>query len=102
MALFADLEKKTKVLFEYFLTEILTPAVIWALSHPELTIAISAGLFLVSAKAYAKIRSLRCPNCRSKHLRRSHRRNLLERFLSFVSIYPFRCDSCGLRFKTLR
>lgn len=42
-----------------------------------------------------------CPNCRSKDIRRSHRRNLLERLLSFVCIYPFRCDSCGERFKKL-
>jgi CheY-like chemotaxis protein len=39
-----------------------------------------------------------CPACGSDSTRRSHRRNLWERSLSFVGIYPFRCKACDYRF----
>lgn len=40
-----------------------------------------------------------CPFCESKHLRRSRRRNLLERVvLRLVSVRPYRCLDCNRRF----
>ncbi|MGH7311695.1 MAG: PilZ domain-containing protein [Candidatus Rokuibacteriota bacterium] len=35
-------------------------------------------------------------------MRRSHRSGALERLLSLLYVYPFRCQSCGHRFLTLR
>jgi C4-type Zn-finger protein len=40
---------------------------------------------------------MRCPRCSSKDVRRSRRRNLLERIAS-VLIKPYRCDNCDYRF----
>jgi c-di-GMP-binding flagellar brake protein YcgR len=45
---------------------------------------------------------LRCPACKSDFVRRSSRRNVLERLLSVVSVYPFRCQLCSLRFFAFR
>jgi hypothetical protein len=42
-----------------------------------------------------------CPYCRSNGVRRSHRKNLGEAVLSFVGVYPFRCDDCYGRFRKL-
>jgi hypothetical protein len=41
----------------------------------------------------------KCPHCHSNDVRRSHRQNSLDVALSFVGIYPFRCESCNGRFK---
>jgi transposase-like protein len=38
-----------------------------------------------------------CPRCASAAVRRSHRRGV-ERLLSLLAIYPFRCKSCHSRF----
>ena len=43
----------------------------------------------------------KCPYCRSNGVRRSHRKNLGEVVLSFVGVYPFRCDDCYGRFRKL-
>ena len=43
-----------------------------------------------------------CPECSTEYVRRVRRRSIAERFLSAVYIYPFRCQLCGYRFKTLR
>jgi PilZ domain len=43
-----------------------------------------------------------CPECSTEYVRRVRRRSIAERFLSVVYIYPFRCQLCGYRFKTLR
>ena len=40
---------------------------------------------------------LLCPRCASSAVRRSHRRGL-ERLLSLLAVYPFRCESCHARF----
>jgi len=40
---------------------------------------------------------LLCPRCASSAVRRSHRRGL-ERLLSLLAVYPFRCKSCQARF----
>lgn len=39
-----------------------------------------------------------CPTCFSGFVKRSRRRNAIERFLSLVSIYPYRCQLCQHRF----
>ncbi len=39
-----------------------------------------------------------CPRCRKPFTRRSQRRGLLERCISLVHIYPFRCQLCAHRF----
>jgi hypothetical protein len=41
---------------------------------------------------------LRCPQCTSTLVRRSHRRGS-ERLLSLLTLYPFRCEECGTRFR---
>jgi hypothetical protein len=41
----------------------------------------------------------KCPYCQSNSVRRSHRKNIGEVALSFVGIYPFRCESCYGRFR---
>jgi hypothetical protein len=43
-------------------------------------------------------RDLRCPACRGRKIRRSHRRNLFEKAVSLSRIYPFRCTDCQHRF----
>jgi hypothetical protein len=43
-----------------------------------------------------------CPSCREGKVRRSQRKNTLERFLSLAYIYPFRCQRCGHRFFKLQ
>jgi uncharacterized protein with PIN domain len=40
---------------------------------------------------------LRCPQCTSPLVRRSHRRGS-ERLLSLLTLYPFRCEECRIRF----
>ncbi len=39
-----------------------------------------------------------CPACRKNFVRRSQRRGVVERTLSLVYIYPFRCQLCTRRF----
>jgi hypothetical protein len=39
----------------------------------------------------------RCPRCSSEETRRSARRGI-ERVLSWVGLYPFRCEACNGRF----
>src|SRR5438093_5834922 len=41
-----------------------------------------------------------CPRCTSTAVRRSHRKGI-ERLLSLLGIYPFRCENCSYRFKRL-
>lgn len=43
-----------------------------------------------------------CPNCGRDFVRRSHRQGLLERVLSVIYVYPFRCQLCMHRFLTLQ
>jgi hypothetical protein len=43
-----------------------------------------------------------CPQCNAKHVRRSHRANLLEHVLSRCFVYPFRCEICRHRFLALQ
>jgi PilZ domain len=40
-----------------------------------------------------------CPRCRRDFVQRVHRRWGLERVLSLLYIYPFRCQLCGHRFR---
>jgi hypothetical protein len=42
----------------------------------------------------------RCPRCSSDETRRSARRGI-ERVLSLVGVYPFRCERCAARFLRL-
>ena len=44
---------------------------------------------------------LRCPQCGGRRARRCHRVGALERALSGVYVYPFRCQLCGRRFRAL-
>jgi PilZ domain len=43
-----------------------------------------------------------CPECSTEYVKRVRRQTLAERLLSFFYIYPFHCQLCGCRFKTLR
>ena len=42
-----------------------------------------------------------CPECSTEYVIRVRRQTIAERLLSLLSIYPFRCQLCGYRFKTL-
>jgi len=44
----------------------------------------------------------RCPNCGWQDVRRSHARGSIEKLLSSLSIYRFRCRSCNQRFFSLQ
>jgi hypothetical protein len=52
---------------------------------------------MVRITGHLKIR--KCPYCHSPDVRRSHRKNLGEIALSFLGIYPFRCEDCSGRFR---
>lgn len=43
-----------------------------------------------------------CPRCQSDLVRRVPRRGLVERLLSRAFVYPFRCQLCSVRFKSMR
>jgi len=43
-----------------------------------------------------------CPVCRSRTVRRSVRRNLIERMRSLTGQYPYRCFDCQTRFFAFR
>ena len=45
---------------------------------------------------------LRCPKCHSEVVRRSRRSGILERLLSALYLYPFRCERCDHRFTAFR
>lgn len=45
---------------------------------------------------------LRCPRCGRHIVRRSHRLGVVERLLSALYVYPFRCQLCGRRFRALQ
>lgn len=45
---------------------------------------------------------IQCPRCRKNFVRRSHRKGFSEACLSWFSLYPFRCQVCGHRFKTFQ
>jgi hypothetical protein len=82
--------------------DFVNPVLAWAMANVELSIAAVAVLILWLALVYNRRRRLRCPRCRSKLVRRSHRENLWEKLLSTIPIHPYRCDDCGYRFKKLR
>lgn len=42
-----------------------------------------------------------CPECSTEYVIRVRRQTIAERLLSLLCIYPFRCQLCGYRFKTL-
>ncbi len=44
----------------------------------------------------------RCPKCGQLRVRRCPRVGILERMLSTVSVYPFRCQLCGRRFRAIQ
>jgi hypothetical protein len=41
----------------------------------------------------------RCPGCGWRNVRLSHTRTVIDSALSMFSIFPFRCRSCGIRFR---
>jgi PilZ domain len=43
-----------------------------------------------------------CPECSTEYVKRVRRQTIAERLLSLLYIYPFHCQLCGCRFKTLR
>ena len=46
--------------------------------------------------------ALTCRRCRSEFARRSSRKTLAEQLLSFVYVFPFRCQLCQHRFLAFR
>jgi hypothetical protein len=51
-----------------------------------------------TASSFAILR--RCPACKNPHIRRTGRQGWLEKLLSIVNFYPFRCTNyeCNHRF----
>jgi PilZ domain len=45
---------------------------------------------------------LRCPNCARDFVRRVARSGLWEVLLSFFYVYPYKCQICGERFRSLQ
>ncbi len=45
--------------------------------------------------------TMQCPHCGSKRLRRSARRSLIEKTLTFF-VLPYRCVPCDRRFYRIR
>ena len=45
---------------------------------------------------------LRCPHCARDFVRRVARTGLSEVLMSFIYIYPFKCQLCGDRFRSLQ
>lgn len=45
---------------------------------------------------------LKCPECSRRFVRRVSRSGPAETLLSVVYIYPFKCQICGVRFRTLQ
>jgi len=43
-----------------------------------------------------------CPRCGSPDVRRTRRVGLIERLLSLVYVYPFRCARCLHRYRAMR
>jgi hypothetical protein len=43
-----------------------------------------------------------CPKCKVDQAHRSHRRGLLERLVTELAIYPYRCRACQHRFLRFR
>jgi len=48
------------------------------------------------------MKALACPKCKSELVGRTHRSGLVEHALSLAYIYPFKCQICQRRFRTLR
>jgi hypothetical protein len=42
--------------------------------------------------------SMKCRSCKSREVRRSSRRNAVERLLSAFGLLPYRCLDCNRRF----
>jgi ribosomal protein L37AE/L43A len=44
-----------------------------------------------------------CPSCHSLHIRRAHKKGLLEKILAgLTGIHPYRCEECDARFLSRR
>jgi hypothetical protein len=48
------------------------------------------------------MKTLACPKCKSELVGRTHRSGMVEHALSLAYIYPFKCQICQRRFRTLR
>jgi hypothetical protein len=44
------------------------------------------------------LRARRCPQCRTRHVRRSRHRRVWEKLLGLLTIRPYRCHGCNFRF----
>ncbi len=45
---------------------------------------------------------LTCPDCSTEYIKRARRESLKERLLSLVYVYPYFCQLCGHRFRSLQ
>ncbi len=43
-----------------------------------------------------------CPDCKQDFVQRARRKGLIDYLLSFAFIYPFRCQLCARRFKSIQ
>ena len=60
----------------------------------------SASLRLHESQMHT--RKVDCPLCGSTKVRRSYRKGLVDRLLSLIMIYPFRCRLCTFRFHRMQ
>jgi hypothetical protein len=59
---------------------------------------------LIPSKFLAHLKLLTdesCPYCRSTNIARSHRRYSLEKPLSILGLWPYRCSDCKARFRKM-
>ena len=45
---------------------------------------------------------LSCPDCATEYVKRARRESLKDRLLSLIYVYPFFCQLCGHRFRSLQ
>ena len=78
----------------------MTSLFFWPINHPALTLT---GTCIVAFRIAARFlrtkkEKVTCPFCTSGDIRYSHRKNPLERLLTFIRLRPFRCTDCRSRF----
>jgi hypothetical protein len=70
------------------------------LSVQSVSLAASFGSAIVAIMGPSG--KVQCPKCHNNGVRRSPRKGAMEHVLSLAYVYPFRCEFCGQRFKTIQ
>ena len=91
-------EMRTDASYEEFIIETSSPAVLELKPPVVPKPAPSRKRTPPPTKPQQQQREAICPNCGSKHLRRSRRTGPIERFCAVFGFYPHRCHECLSRF----